>query len=107
MTQSQITIDVELDDNKVPERMKWRSSEDQDAVDTKALFLSCWDEKQGTMKIDLWTKEMKVDEMKYFVHQTILSMADSFERATGERAMALTMKDFCEYFAEKMNLEQS
>jgi hypothetical protein len=48
---------------------------------------------------------MEVDEMKYFVHQTILTLADSFERATGEDRMAATMRDFCEYYAEKLNLK--
>ena len=56
------------------------------------------------MKIDLWTKEMKVDEMKKFFHQTFLALADTFERATGEDKMAGDMRDFCEYFAEKMKL---
>jgi len=56
------------------------------------------------MRIDLWTKEMTVDEMKFFVHQTLLTLSDSFERSTGDTRMAATMKDFCEYYAEKMNL---
>jgi gliding motility-associated protein GldC len=47
---------------------------------------------------------MQVDEMKQFVHQTILTLADSFERATNEKAMADTMRDFCAYYAEKMNI---
>ena len=103
-TKSRINIDVELDENKVPEKIHWQTSDKDVNEETKAFFLSVWNEEQGTMKIDLWTKEMKVDEMKFMVHQSILSMADTFERATGEHAMALTMKDFCEYFAEKMNL---
>ena len=51
-------------------------------------------------------KEMKVDEMKQFVHQTMVTLADSFERSTGEDKMAMAMRDFCDYFAEKMNLFQ-
>jgi gliding motility-associated protein GldC len=69
------------------------------------MILSVWDgKKNSSMRIDLWTKEMKVDEMKMLVHQTIVTMADTFERATGEKEMTLAMKDFGEYFAEKMGL---
>jgi gliding motility-associated protein GldC len=37
------------------------------------------------MRIDLWTKEMPVDEMKIFFHQTLVAMSDTFHRATGDR----------------------
>jgi gliding motility-associated protein GldC len=46
------------------------------------------------MRIDLWTKEMPVDEMKIFFHQTLVAMSDTFHRATGDEKMAETMKDF-------------
>ncbi|MFM7106553.1 MAG: gliding motility protein GldC, partial [Flavobacteriales bacterium] len=79
--------------------------ENQKESEIKALMLSVWDKKEGnTMRIDLWNKEMSVDEMKQFVHQTLLTMTDSFERATGDKRMADTMRDFCSYYAEKMNL---
>jgi hypothetical protein len=31
-------------------------------------------------------------------------MADTFERATNDEKMAATMRDFCDYFAEKLQL---
>ena len=31
-------------------------------------------------------------------------MADTFERATKDEIMAATMRDFCDYFAEKLEL---
>jgi hypothetical protein len=31
-------------------------------------------------------------------------MSDTFQRATDDQKMTDTMKDFCEYFAEKMEL---
>lgn len=105
---SQITIHVKTDDNKVPEHIEWSASDaDISNRRAKAMILAMWDEAdKNTLRIDLWDKEMDVEEMKFFVHQTILTLADSFERATGEDKMALTMRDFCEYFAEKMELEQ-
>jgi uncharacterized protein involved in cysteine biosynthesis len=69
-------------------------------------MLSVWDSKaKESMRIDLWTKEMPVDEMKIFFHQT-WAMSDTFHRATGDEKMADTMKDFCEYFAEKLELKK-
>lgn len=106
MKESQINIKVQLDENKIPEKIQWSTSDTGITEETEALFLSVWDKAKGTMNIDLWTKEMKVDEMKFFVHQTILLMSQSFEKSTGEQAMAATMRDFCDYFAEKMNLKQ-
>ena len=101
----EINIKIELDANRIPENLSWQASENGTRSDIKALMLSVWDKAEGnTMRIDLWNKEMSVDEMKQFVHQSLLTMADSFERAMGDTTMGATMRDFCDYFAEKMNL---
>ena len=104
---SEIKFFVELDENKVPEKLSWTAQDGGiEAEDSKALMLSIWDHKaKETMRIDLWTKDMPVDEMKIFFHQTLVAMADTFERATTNQKMADTMRDFCEYFAEKLELK--
>lgn len=105
-SKAHINIIVSTDENKVPEHIEWSAS-DAGIVNqrAKAMMLAMWDETdRNTLRMDLWDKEMDVEEMKFFVHQTILTMADSFERATGEDKMADTMRDFCEYFAEKMEI---
>jgi hypothetical protein len=33
-------------------------------------------------------------------------MSDTFQRATGDEKMADTMRDFCDYFAEKLELKK-
>lgn len=105
MRHSNINIDISLDENNVPETISWEASDAKKRAEAKAFLLSVWDKAdRNTLRIDLWTKEMEVEEMKMFVHQTILTLADSFERATGEDKMAATMRDFCDYYAEKMNL---
>lgn len=102
---STININVEMDDNNVPEKITWEATDNQAKSACKAFMLSVWDEKESNaMRVDLWSKDMKVDEMKLFVHQTIATMADTFERATSENQMAQEMKDFADYFAEKMQL---
>ncbi|MDP4827527.1 MAG: gliding motility protein GldC [Flavobacteriales bacterium] len=101
-----IHIAVNTDENKVPERIVWSASDANISNRrAKAMILAMWDEQdRNTLRMDLWDKEMDVEEMKFFVHQTMLTLADSFEKATGEDRMALSMRDFCEYFAEKMDL---
>ena len=105
---SKIELLVELDDNRIPEKLKW-TAEDGGITneEAKAMMLSVWDSKeQETLRIDLWTKDMPVDEMKKFFHQTLVSMSDTFNRATQDEKMTATMKDFCDYFAEKMELKK-
>lgn len=100
---SDIRLTVHLDENHVPERIDWEAEDNATKSSSKAVLLSLWDEKEkNTLRIDLWTKEMTVEEMKAFFHQNILTMADTFERATGEGKMAAQMRDFGHYFAEHM-----
>jgi gliding motility-associated protein GldC len=105
---SEIKITVGLDDNRVPEKLNWTAPDGGvNNEESKAIMLSVWDSKaQESMRIDLWTKDMPVDEMKLFFHQTLVSMSDTFERATGDKKMSETMKDFCDYFAEKLELKK-
>ena len=103
MKTSDIRLSVQLDANNVPERIDWEAQENGAKSSSKAVLLSLWDEKEkNTLRIDLWTKEMTVEEMKAFFHQNILTMADTFERATGEGRMAAQMRDVADYFAEHM-----
>lgn len=105
---SEIKIAVEVDENRIPEKLKW-SAEDGGITnkEAKAMLLSVWDsEKQETLRIDLWTKDMPVDEMKVFFHQTLVAMSNTFHRATDDEKMTATMKDFCDYFAEKLELKK-
>ena len=103
---SEIKFEIELDANRVPEKLFWTAADGGVAKDeAKAIMLSIWDSKtKETMRIDLWTKDMPVDEMKIFFHQTLVAMSDTFKRATDDEKMADTMKDFCDYFAEKLEL---
>ncbi|SEL11650.1 protein involved in gliding motility GldC [Aquimarina amphilecti] len=105
---SEIKIEIELDENKVPEKLNWTAKDGGiENEETKAMLLSVWDNKsKESLRIDLWTKDMPVDEMKVFFHQTLVSMSETFNRATQDEKMTATMKDFCDYFAEKLELKQ-
>jgi len=105
---SKIVLNVELDENRVPEKLNWSAQDGGlDNEEAKAIMLSVWDSNaQETLKIDLWTKDMPVDEMKLFFHQTLVTMSDTFLRATQDEKMTATMKDFCDYFADKLELKK-
>ncbi|WP_298317667.1 gliding motility protein GldC [uncultured Aquimarina sp.] len=105
---SEIKIEIELDENKVPEKLHWTAKDGGiENEETKAMLLSVWDNKnKESLRIDLWTKDMPVDEMKVFFHQTLVSMSETFNRATQDEKMSATMKDFCDYFAEKLDLKE-
>ncbi|MEY8869646.1 MULTISPECIES: gliding motility protein GldC [Flavobacteriaceae] len=105
---STIELSVELDENHIPETLRWTAKDGGvENEEAKAMLLSVWDSKaQETLRIDLWTKDMPVDEMKVFFHQTLVAMSDTFNRATQDEKMTATMKDFCDYFAEKLELKK-
>lgn len=104
----EINITVELDDRDIPESITWAASdlEGRDIANCRAMLLSMWDhDKKDTLRLDLWTKKMTVDEMKIFFHQTLVTMADTLETSTEENDMAEDMRDFTAYFADKMNIK--
>jgi gliding motility-associated protein GldC len=102
---STIAINVEMDENNVPESMSWSSTENGEGGQCKASMISIWDsEENNTLKIDLWTKDMTMDDMKIFIHQNILTMADMLSRSTGEEEMAGQMKEFGRFFGEELGI---
>lgn len=105
---SLISIEVTVDENKVPEKIIWSAPDGGVENEmAQAMLLALWDgQNQETLRMDLWVKEMPVDQMKMFFHQTFLTMSDTYLRATQDEKMASTMKDFCDYFAEKINLKK-
>jgi len=107
--QSTITIDVELDKDKVPQHISWKASDSTaDASQpSKAMMLSFWDgADKAAMRIDLWTKDMMVDEMADFYYQTFMTMADTFNRATKNAELVKDMKDFAGNFYKKFREQQ-
>ena len=75
MNQSTIKIDVLLDPNKVPEQISWQATDSSAdmAQKAKAMCIAFWDANDKTaMRIDLWTKEMMVDEMADFFYQNLM-----------------------------------
>lgn len=102
---SKVELNIELDEHFLPEHISWNADDAGEGGETKAFMLSLWDPKENnTLRIDLWTKDMLVDDMKKFFHQTILTMSDTLERATNEKEISEDMRDFAKYFAERMGI---
>jgi gliding motility-associated protein GldC len=104
MKKSTITVEVNLDDKNVPEQITWSatdSSADSARV-AKAMMLAFWDgADKSALRMDLWTKEMMVDEMADFYYQTLMTMADSFNRATHQQELVNDLKKFAQDFYTK------
>lgn len=101
---SSITIDVDLDENRVPENIEWKATDS--TIDrpqqAKAMMVSFWDGAEKTaLRIDLWTQKMMVDEMTDFYYQTLITMADTFGRATRQTEVVNSMKEFAKEFYKK------
>lgn len=106
--ETNISIDVQLDENKVPEKIIWSAPDGGvHSEEAQALLMALWDgKKQETLRMDLWVKEMPVDQMNVFFHQTLVSMSQTFFRATQNEKMTATMNDFCEYFATHLKIDR-
>ena len=77
-------------------------------MESKAMLLSFWDpENQETLKMDLWVKDMPLDQMKLFFYQTFMSMSDTFYKATNDDKMTETIRDFCDYYADVLDLKKN
>ena len=109
MNTSSIYIDVSTDEQKIPQQITWRASDTtaDKAQKAKAMMLSFWDGAEKTaLRIDLWTRDMMVDEMADFFYQTMMTMADTYGRATQSEEMAEDMKKFAREFYQRFRDKQ-
>ncbi|MBI1316179.1 gliding motility protein GldC [bacterium] len=103
---AEIKLEVQLDENRVAESIRWTAAEGGvDRADAGAILLSVWDPAQkDTLRIDLWTKEMPLDDMKRFVHQTLMSLADTLDRSTSEEAPGKVLRAFARDWAVELGI---
>ena len=109
MHQSNINVTVHLDEQKIPQNIQWSATDSTatEAQDARAMMLTFWDPTDKTaLRIDLWTKDMMVDEMADFFYQTIMTMGDTYRRATQHDELADDMKTFAKEFYNKFRATQ-
>ena len=98
-----------MDSDRVPEQISWNATDTtaENARKAKAMMLAFWDGADKTaLRIDLWTKEMMVDEMADFFYQTFMTMAETYHRATQDQALTNDMKQFAKEFYNKFREQQ-
>lgn len=104
MSKSKIIFDVELDKDHVPEKIHWSATDNPQGdtpIETKAVSISLWDQSQKhSLRIDLWSKDMPVDEMKRFYIESLAGIGDSVKRSTGDEGMSNHIHDLCEKLVE-------
>ena len=109
MTESTIQIQVSLDENKMPSDISWSAPDGspENTRQAKAFLLSLWDGSDKTaLRIDLWTKDMMVDEMEDFFYQTLMTMADTYQRATRHDDLSADIKNFARSLYKKSRDKQ-
>lgn len=108
MKKSEINFTIELDEQNVPDKISWDATDrkKEDPSETKAISLSVWDSLQkNTLRIDLWTKDMPVDDMKRLSVDTIGGLAQTILNATGDEYMANEMNTLCEKLVKHLEEE--
>ena len=109
MHQSSIQVQIGLDEQKIPQNIQWSATDSTatEAQNARAMMLTFWDPTDKTaLRIDLWTKEMMVDEMADFFYQTLMTMADTYGRATQYADQVEEMKGFAKSFYAKFREKQ-
>ena len=104
MSHSKIVFDVSLDKENVPEKITWSATDNpqgEKPSETKAVSIALWDPKEKhSLRIDLWAKDMPIDEMKKFYIECLAGLGDSIKRATDDEVMTQEIHDLCERLVE-------
>lgn len=99
-----IQFDVTTDENNIPCEIRWAAS-DAGVKDARAgaIALRVWDGDQA-LAIDLWDRDMSTDQMKSFVVQSMMTLADTLERATQDAPAAGAIRGFTKELAERIGV---
>ena len=94
MKTTEINFKVTVDENNLPHSIQWSAPDSGEASECSSLMIALWDTKENnTLRIDLWTKDMMIDEMKKFFHQNVITLTDTYVRATGDEATGQKVKN--------------
>ncbi|MGE0566867.1 MAG: gliding motility protein GldC [Bacteroidia bacterium] len=95
MKVSEIKFKVLIDEDHLPVDIKWEANDANEKSHAKSAMIALWDANENnTLRMDLWTKDMSIDEMKKFYHQNVVTLTDTYLRATGDENTAKKVKEF-------------
>jgi len=104
---AEINFRITLDEDRMPSQIEWDAT-DSDANGTKfceAMLISLWDNQtKNTLGIDLWTKNMLVDDMNIFVYQTLKKLSETYNSATNDHETGKIISDCAAEVARRLNL---
>lgn len=106
---STIQVDILLDEQKIPQQISWKATDSvmEQPNRAKAMMMAFWDGADKTaLRIDLWTKDMMMDEMADFFYQTFMTMADTYQRATNYADQSDELRSFAKDFYRKFREKQ-
>ena len=101
-----LKFEVELDENNLPNSIKMLEEKaSKSSIDLRALMIAGWDAKRKeTLRVDIWTKDMPVNDMFIMYHQNMMGMATSLEKSTGQNKLANALRDYCDFFAKETKI---
>lgn len=107
MKTSEINFKVTVDENYLPVDIKWEANDAGEHGNSKSVMIALWDAKENnTLRIDLWTKDLSVDEMKKFYIQNIMTLSDTYIRATSDDTTANEVKALITAVGKKLGVMQ-
>lgn len=107
MKKAKIMVEIELDEKNIPQKIFWDATDSQvkGLKEAKTIALSIWDKLDGsTLSIDLWTNDMLVQDMNVFTYQSMMKIADTYQKSTSNPQIAQEIRDFAQYLSEKLEV---
>ena len=109
MKKTEINFTITLDDNNVPEKIDWEATDNpyEQLTETKTISINLWDHQhKNTLRIDLWTKDLQVDEMKRFAIDCIGGLGQTLLTATGDEFMSKEINELCDRLVDHVKKEE-
>lgn len=104
---AEIKLTVDLDAGNLPTHIEWQATdaEQPGPKSCQSMMLSLWDaESKTTAAIDLWTKDTTIEDMNLYFYQVFKKMAETYMRATKNKAVADAIHEFGDGFASSLGL---
>ncbi|MCX7728483.1 MAG: gliding motility protein GldC [Bacteroidia bacterium] len=102
MASQQIIIEINTDEKHIPENIQWQAPQIMEKGECKSIALALWDSKENnTLRMDVWTKDMTTDEMKKFLLQNIITLCDTYEKATSDQVLSDKIKQIIIHIAKE------
>src|SRR5687768_9050274 len=99
MKKSTINFSVELDENNIPEKIFWEATGKpvQMLYKTKSIRVTIMNHTQkNTLRIDLWAKDMPIEDMKRFHVECLGGIAQSILSSTQDEFMSNEINALCD-----------